>query len=303
VTQHFANLCGVASAALARKLQQRNFTTARALQWLDDGWQIMVALKWDSQRLTIDFTGSGPVHPGSRNATAAVVRSAVLYALRLWLAEDLPLNEGVLDCVDLILPNGFLNPKFADDPAQSPAVVAGNVETSQRVVDTLLKALQVQAGSQGTMNNVIFGSANYGHYETIGGGAGAGAGYAGASGLHTHMTNTAITDMEILEHRYPVRIERFALRKHSGGAGQWLGGDGLTRSYHFLEEATVSLLTEHRSSGPSGLSGGMDGAPGEQTLRTPDGVTTRLPANTTLLVAVGSTLTIHTPGGGGYGRS
>ena len=294
-------MCGVAAAALARKLAQTGFTGATARETLDDGWPISASLTWINQRLTIDFTGSGPVHPGSRNATTAVVRSATLYALRLWLAEDLPLNEGVLEQVDFVLPEGFLNPPFALDPRQSPAVVAGNVETSQRLVDTLLKALQVQAGSQGTMNNVIFGNATYGHYETLGGGAGAGLGYHGASALHTHMTNTAITDVEILEHRYPVRIETFAIRRGSGGIGKWRGGDGLVRAYRFQEPTTISLLTEHRLSGPYGMAGGMAGTCGQQTLTQPNAAVETLPGNTTLLVAAGSLLTLMTPGGGGFG--
>jgi 5-oxoprolinase (ATP-hydrolysing) len=303
VRQHLAHLCQVAAAALPRKLLAIDFTHASATQRLDDGWPISVTIHWDGQRLRIDFTGSGPVHPGSRNATTAVVRSAVLYALRLWLAEDLPLNEGVLEHVDLILPPGFLNPTFSADPRQSPAVVAGNVETSQRVVDTLLQALQVQAGSQGTMNNVIFGNATYGHYETLGGGAGAGEGYAGASALHTHMTNTAITDAEILEHRYPVRIEQFSIRPNTGGNGKWNGGNGLIRAYRFLAETTLSLLTEHRTSGPDGMAGGSSGTAGKQTLTSTNGTTVDLPGNITLQVPPGSLLTMQTPGGGGWGHA
>jgi 5-oxoprolinase (ATP-hydrolysing) len=301
VRQHLRHLCSVAAGALQRKLASVNFTTASALETLDDGWPIQVKLTRNGTRLSIDFTGSGAVHPGSRNATTAVVRSAALYALRLWLAEDIPLNEGVLESVDLVIPTGFLNPTFSADSAQSPAVVAGNVETSQRIVDTLLKALQVQSCSQGTMNNVIFGNAGYGHYETLCGGSGAGSGYAGADGLHTHMTNTAITDAEILEYRYPVRIERFSIRPSSGGEGRWRGGNGIVRSYRFLEPTTISVLTEHRTQGPYALDGGSPGQPGKQTLVHPDGRSEILPGSTTRLVVPGSCLIMETPGGGGFG--
>jgi 5-oxoprolinase (ATP-hydrolysing) len=295
------HLIQAASNALSRKLASVQFTTAQASETLDDGWPIQVSLTYSHGRLQIDFTGSGPVHPQSRNATTAVVRSATLYALRLWLAEDLPLNEGVLESVDLIIPTGFLNPTFATDPSLSPAVVAGNVETSQRLVDTLLKALHVQACSQGTMNNVIFGNHRYGHYETLCGGAGAGPGYDGASGLHTHMTNTAITDSEILEHRYPVLLEQFSLRPNSGGHGQWNGGDGIIRIYRFLEPTTISILTEHRRTGPYGLAGGAAGAPGQQFKIDLQQQRIPLESSTTLEFTAGECLQIETPGGGSYG--
>lgn len=300
--RHFLrHLCSLAAEAMRRKLASTRFTHAKAVEHLDDGWPIAVSLTAANDQLQIDFTGSGPVHPGSRNATTAVVRSATLYALRLWLAEDISLNEGVLENVVITIPSGFLNPPFSEDPSLSPPVVAGNVETSQRIVDTLLKALQVQACSQGTMNNVIFGSTNYGHYETLCGGSGAGDGYAGADALHTHMTNTAITDAEIIEHRYPVRIEQFSIRKGSGGEGEFHGGNGCIRKYQFLESATISVLTEHRSSRPYGLNGGGEGAAGRQTLTDPRGVEISLPGSTTMTIQPGSILTIETPGGGGFG--
>ncbi|RYD37677.1 MAG: 5-oxoprolinase, partial [Verrucomicrobiaceae bacterium] len=294
-------LTAQARRALARTLETAPLTDARAVEALDDGTPIAVSLTKSGGRLTVDFTGSGAVHPGNRNATPAVVRSAVLYVLRLWTGEPIPLNEGFLDLVDLVLPPGFLNPDFAADPAHSPAVVGGNVETSQRVVDTLLHALRLEAGSQGTMNNVIFGNASFGHYETVCGGSGAGPGYAGTDAVHTHMTNTAITDMEILERRYPVRLEEFSIRPHSGGAGAFPGGRGAVRRYHFRAPLTVSLLTEHRLTPPIGLVGGGPGACGGQWLTLPDGARQDLPGTVTLAVEAGTTLHLHTPGGGGWG--
>lgn len=301
IRQHLRRLCQTASQALQRKLAASTLTNAVVEESLDDGWKIRIRLALRDGRISIDFAGSSPVHPGSRNATTAVVRSAVLYALRLWIQEDIPLNEGILDQVELTVPPGFLHPDFSQAPQLSPPVVAGNVETSQRIVDALLKALQLQACSQGTMNNVIFGSDRFGHYETIGGGSGAGPGYAGASGLHTHMTNTAITDVEILEQRYPVRIERFSLRSGSGGAGRWRGGEGLIREYRFLAPLTVSLLTEHRLVAPYGLDGGLPGECGQQELFDPAGNGTVLPGSITLTVSPGELLRIETPGGGGCG--
>ena len=171
-----------------------------------------------------------------------MVRSAVLYVLRLLIAEPLPLNEGILRPVDIRIPPGMLNPPFPDDPAEAPAVVGGNVETSQRVVDTLVKALGLAACGQGTMNNLLFGNERFGFYETVCGGAGAGPGFHGASAVHTHMTNTRITDPEVLEHRYPVRLERFALRRRLGRRRSWRGGDGAVRELTFLEPMSLSLL-------------------------------------------------------------
>ena len=301
ITARFAALTAQAREAFARRLAVVGEFDLRATEHLDDGTPLAVRLTHAGGRLRIDFTGSGPVHPGNRNATTAIVRSAVLYVLRLCTGEAIPLNEGLFDAVDLIIPEGILNPRFAADPHQSPAVVGGNVETSQRLVDTMLRALNLEAGSQGTMNNVIFGSATFGHYETIGGGSGAGPGYAGLSAIHTHMTNTAITDAEIIERRYPVRIEEFSIRRGSGGTGQWPGGDGIVRSYHFLEPLTISLSTEHRKERPFGQDGGGDGAPGRQIL-VRDGIETPLPGTAELHAQPGDLLRMETPGGGGWGR-
>lgn len=286
--------------AFARRLAAAGEFDVSANEQLDDGTPLAVRLTHAGGRLKIDFTGSGPVHPGNRNATAAIVRSAVLYVLRLWTNEPIPLNEGIFDAVDLIIPEGILSPKFSSDPRESPAVVGGNVETSQRLVDAMLRALKLEACSQGTMNNVIFGSATFGHYETIGGGSGAGPGYAGLNAVHTHMTNTAITDAEIIERRYPVRIEEFSIRRGSGGAGAHAGGDGIVRCYHFLEALTVSISTEHRKERPFGLEGGGPGAPGRQILLR-SGTEEVLPGTVEIQVLPGDVLRMETPGGGAWG--
>ncbi|HST60636.1 MAG TPA: hydantoinase B/oxoprolinase family protein, partial [Longimicrobium sp.] len=236
----------------------------RAEERLDDGSPLCVRIDVDGDRAEIRFDGSADVHPGNLNATPAIVRSVVLYVLRLLVREPLPLNEGLLRAVDLHLPPGLLNPPFGDDPARDPAVVGGNTEVSQRLTDTLLKALGAAACSQGTMNNVLWGSDRFGYYETVCGGAGAGPGWDGASAVHTHMTNTRITDPEVVEHRYPVRVERFGVRAGSGGAGAHHGGDGAVRELTFLQPMSLSVLTQHRVEGPYGMAGGLGGAPGRQ---------------------------------------
>jgi 5-oxoprolinase (ATP-hydrolysing) len=249
-----------------------------------------------------DFAGSGAVHAGNLNATRAIVQSAVIYFLRLLLDRPLPLNEGLLAAVRLNIPEGLLNPRFDAAPERCPAVVGGNVETSQRVVDTLIRALGIAACSQGTMNNLIFGNDRYGYYETIGGGAGATPDGPGASGLHTHMTNTRITDPEVLENRYPVRLERFALRRGSGGAGRFCGGEGLIREITFLEPAALSMLTQHRIERPFGLCGGAPGLPGRQTIFGVDGTSRALGGIDSAELSAGDRLRIETPGGGGWGE-
>jgi 5-oxoprolinase (ATP-hydrolysing) len=291
------------AAALARHGEGRY----HAVETLDDGSPLAVTLAIrripapSEGRAVVDFTGSGGVHPGNLNAPPAVVRSAVLYVLRLLLAEDLPLNEGLLDPVEIRLPPGMLNPPFSGDPTKCPAVVGGNVETSQRLVDTLLKALGLLAGSQGTMNNLLFGNDRFGYYETVCGGTGAGPDFDGAAAVHSHMTNTRITDPEVLEHRYPVRLERFAVRQGSGGAGRHRGGDGAVREITFLEPVELSLLSQHRKAGPYGLEGGAPGAPGRQELVRADGTVEELPGIAGRSLAAGDRLILETPGGGGWG--
>jgi len=289
-------------AALAR-LPARSY---EAVERLDDGSPLAVRIDiagpGSDPIATVDFAGSAGVHPGNLNAPPAVVRSAILYVLRLLIAEPLPLNEGILAAVDIRIPPGMLNPPFSEDPALAPAVVGGNIETSQRLVDTLIKALGLAACSQGTMNNVLFGSERFGYYETVCGGAGAGPGFRGASAVHTHMTNTRITDPEVLEHRYPVRLERFAIRAGSGGEGQYRGGDGAVRELTFLAPMSLSLLTQHRVEAPYGMAGGEPGRRGRQRLVRASGETEELSSVDGREVVPGDRLILETPGGGGWGR-
>lgn len=271
-----------------------------ATEFLDDGAPLRVHITIAGDTASIDFTGSSGVHPGNLNATPAIVRSAVIYVLRLMLQESLPLNEGLMRAVRVHIPSGMLNPEFPPEPEQAPAVVGGNVETSQRLVDTLLKALELAACSQGTMNNLLFGNERFGYYETICGGAGAGPGFSSADAVHTHMTNTRITDPEILEWRYPVRLERFGIRRGSGGAGRFSGGDGAIREFTFLEKVSLSLLSQHRQQAPYGLAGGQPGKPGEQRIIRSSGETILLHGIDGCEVEPGDRLIIETPGGGGY---
>ncbi len=294
LNQLYASAARFSGEALAQQLP----SPVRVREVLDDGSEIHIQLGRHGGRFAVDFEGTSPCHPANLHATPAIVRSALIYVIRLLQARDLPLNEGLLDQVDVLLPVCFLNPDF--DAASLPPVVGGNVETSQRLVEALLQAFDLVAGSQGTMNNLIFGNEDVSYYETICGGSGAGPGFRGASGVHSHMTNTAITDPEILEWRYPVRLRRFALRHGSGGNGEWGGGNGVVRELEFLAPLAVSLLTQHRSQGPRGRAGGLDGAPGRQMLIR-EGVSTELDALASVDVGVGDRLVVETPGGGAWG--
>lgn len=258
---------------------------------LDDGTPIAVRLGVEPERLTIDFSGTGAALPGNLNAPRAVTLAAVLYFLRALVGHPIPLNGGCLRHVELHVPEGSVL-----HPPPGKAVAGGNVETSQRVVDVLLAAAGALAGSQGTMNNLTFGDETFGYYETICGGAGAGPDFDGASAVHTHMTNTRITDPEILERRFPVRLVEFSVRRGSGGAGQRRGGDGVIREFEFLRALDVSLLAERRTREPFGLAGGAPGASGRAFLNGEP-----LPGKFALKVQAGDRLRIETPGGGGYG--
>lgn len=289
------------SAQLMRQRLRQCRPCGRAVEKLDDGHRIVVRLEPTSFGLRLDFTGTSAVHPRNLNATQAIVRSAVLYTMRLLLGQEVTLNEGLMEAVELRLPPCLLAPAFVGDAALDPAVVGGNVEISQRLVDALLRALGLAACSQGTMNNFLFGDERFGYYETIAGGAGAVPGRAGASGLHTHMTNTAITDVEVLERRYPVRLLAFERRVGSGGAGRFAGGDGLRREFEFLAPLTISLLAEHRRVAPYGMSGGQPGQCGAQWLWRRRRWQA-LPGALSLQVHAGERLRLETPGGGAWGR-
>ncbi len=277
--------------------------TFAATEFLDDDHQIQVKISLDREKQVFDFTGTSPVHPNNLNANISILYSAILYVLRLLVNKEIPLNDGLMKNVQIILPdNSFLHPDFYDDPFKCPAVVGGNTEVSQRLVDTLLKAFGLAACSQGTMNNFLFGNENFGYYETIGGGVGAGPGFKGRSAVHQHMTNTRITDPEQLERKDPVRLLEFGIRKNSGGDGQFDGGDGIVRKIEFRENLQVTVLGQHRKYAPYGLNGGKDGKPGKHTL-TSNHVLTQLPGICSIQVQKGDILTIETPGGGGYGKS
>ncbi len=275
--------------------------TFEATESLDDGHQIAVKITIQSQKQVFDFTGTSAVHPHNLNANISILHSAILYVLRLLVNKKIPLNDGLMKHVEIILPeNSFLHPHFSDDPLVCPAVVGGNTEVSQRLVDTLLKAFGLAACSQGTMNNFLFGNQHFGYYETIGGGAGAGPDFDGRSAVHQHMTNTRITDPEQLERKYPVRLLEFGIRPHSGGRGKHKGGNGIRRKVMFLDKLQVTLLGQHRKYQPYGLEGGENGLCGAHTLRSGE-VTTALPGIVNFETNEGDILLIETPGGGGFG--
>jgi len=246
---------------------------------------------------TVDFTGTGKENEFNLNAPPAVVRAAVLYVFRCLVAERIPLNDGCIEPIRMIIPE-----KCIINPSPGRAVVGGNVETSQRVVDVLLGALGVAAASQGTMNNLTFGDETFGYYETICGGAGAAENYPGASAVHTHMTNTRITDPEILEMRHPVRLLQFSIRPNSGGSGRWRGGDGVIRHFKFLKNLKISLLSQRRRIAPFGLNHGEAGKVGENIRVRVDGTRVQLEGNASYQAERGEELMICTPGGGGWGE-
>ncbi len=265
---------------------------------LDGGERLVVTLSVDGERGTarVDFTGTSAQSGNNFNAPRAVCTAAVLYVFRTLVDGDIPLNEGCLAPLEIVIPAGSLL-----DPSPPAAVVAGNVETSQAIVDLLYGALGVLADSQGTMNNFTFGDADCQYYETIAGGAGAGPGFDGASGVQTHMTNSRLTDPEVLESRLPVLLREFRYRRGSGGAGRWRGGDGLVRRIEFRRPLEAAILANNRRHAPRGLDGGGDGACGRTTVERTDGTVTVLGATDAVRVAAGDAIVIETPGGGGFG--
>ncbi|MBL1264533.1 hydantoinase B/oxoprolinase family protein [Methylomicrobium sp. RS1] len=267
-------------------------------QVMDDGAKIRVEISIDREqrRARIDFSGTSEQLASNFNAPAAVCKAAVLYVFRTLVQDDIPLNAGCLKPLDIMIPEGsLLNPSY---PA---AVVAGNVETSQMIVDTLYGALGVLAASQGTMNNFTFGNGRYQYYETICGGAGAGRGFDGCSAVHTHMTNSRITDQEVLEWRFPVLLNEFSIREHSGGEGRWRGGDGAVRRIRFLEPMTAGILSGRRRAAPFGLDGGKAGMPGVNRVIRREGTIEVVPGCAQIEMASGDQFQIETPGGGGCG--
>ncbi|RMF27329.1 MAG: hydantoinase B/oxoprolinase family protein, partial [Bacteroidetes bacterium] len=302
VHHYMAALKESAAGALEQALEPYRGRELSAEERLDDGSPLRVRIHVGPEKVRFDFTGTAPRHPFNLNANLAIVNSVVIYVLRLLCRRPVPLNEGLMQRVELHLPeDSLLHPRFPEDPARCPAVVGGNTEVSQRLVDTLLKAFGLAACSQGTMNNFLFGNERYSYYETIGGGVGAGEGFHGRSAVHQHMTNTRITDPEELEFRFPVRLRAFSIRKGSGGAGKWRGGDGIVRELEFLEAMEFTLLTQHRVESPYGLQGGSPGKVGAQYLLTPDGRTRPLKGIEGGTVEPGARIRIETPGGGGYG--
>jgi 5-oxoprolinase (ATP-hydrolysing) len=267
---------------------------------LDNGARLRVSVRVDPARRSacIDFGGTSAQLPNNFNAPRAITTAAVLYVFRTLVDDDIPLNAGCLKPLQIILPDAcMLNP-------QSPAaVVAGNVETSTCLTNALFGALGVMAASQCTMNNFTFGNALYQYYETVAGGSGAGPEFAGVSVVQTHMTNSRLTDPEILEFRFPVRLESFAIRTGSGGAGRWRGGEGGVRRIRFLEAMTASILSNGRRYGAFGLDGGEAGAVGENWIERADGTVERLGHLAQVDMRPGDTFAIATPGGGGYGRN
>jgi 5-oxoprolinase (ATP-hydrolysing) len=265
---------------------------------MDSGARIVVAISIDRARraATIDFTGTSLQQPTNFNAPSAVCKAAVLYVFRTLVDDDIPMNEGCLKPLSIVIPEGsMLAPRY---PA---AVVAGNVETSQAITDALYGALGVLAASQGTMNNFTFGNAVYQYYETIAGGAGAGPDFDGASVVQTHMTNSRLTDPEVLEWRFPVRLETFAIRRGSGGVGAHCGGDGGARRIRFLEPMTAVILANRRRVAPFGVAGGAPGAVGRNWVERADGRREEFGATAAVAMAPGDAFVIETPGGGGYG--
>ncbi|QYX58128.1 hydantoinase B/oxoprolinase family protein [Roseovarius sp. SCSIO 43702] len=265
---------------------------------LDSGARIEVRISVDrdAREATLDFTGTSPQDDGNYNAPLSICRAVALYVFRTLVGSDIPLNEGCLKPLNLIVPEGsFINPAY---PA---AVIAGNTEVSQSIADALYGALGVIAGSQGTMNNHIWGNERFQNYETICGGTGAGPDFDGTDAVHSHMTNTRMTDPEVLEWRFPVRVEQFTIRRGSGGAGKHRGGDGIIRRLKFLEPMTTTVLTSHRVVPPSGLNGGKPGKVGRNAIERADGRVEELQGNDMADVDSGDVFVMETPGGGGYG--
>ncbi len=292
--EYLQTTASVAVQNLITTLENKSFAVE-----LDNGGKLILNITVDkiNQKAKLDFTGTSSQGKDNFQAPLAITKAAVLYVLRCLVEEDIPLNSGCFKPIELIVPKGCLL-----NPISPAAVVAGNVETSQALCNLLLGALGIMSASQGTMNNLTFGDEKYQYYETIAGGSGAGNGFNGTDGIQTHMTNSRLTDPEILEQRYPVQLELFSIRKGSGGLGRWIGGNGLLRKFRFLSPMTVSILSGSRLIPPFGLAGGMPGATGFDQLELIDGQKKLLKGSSSIQVTSGEALLIATPGGGGYGE-
>jgi 5-oxoprolinase (ATP-hydrolysing) len=287
------------AAESVRRVIDRLHDSAFSIE-TDQGTTIKVRIEVDKKKreATVDFTGTSPQQPTNFNAPEPVTRAAVLYVFRVMVDDDIPMNAGCLRPIRIIIPKkSMLTPEF---PA---AVVAGNVETSQEVTNCLFAALGAMAAAQGTMNNLNFGNARYQYYETICSGSPAGPGFPGTDAVHTHMTNTRLTDPEILEFRYPVLLEDFHIRKDSGGRGRWNAGSGIRRTIRFLEKMECTILSGHRRVPPFGLAGGGDGQVGENWVRRKDGRMEKLEGCDATVIDAGEAIIIQTPTAGGYGKS
>jgi 5-oxoprolinase (ATP-hydrolysing) len=284
---------------LSMKNNLAEVDSIKAVDYMDDGTPICLKLTIDRTdgSATFDFEGTGPEVYGNTNAPIAITSSAIIYCLRCLVNTNIPLNQGCLKPITVKVPDQCIL-----NPSETAAVVGGNVLTSQRITDVVLKAFKACAASQGCMNNLTFGNDSFGYYETIAGGAGAGPTWAGQSGIHTHMTNTRITDPEVFESRYPVFLREFSIREESGGLGKYRGGDGVIRDIEFLEPLEVSIISERRSRKPYGMEGGEDGESGVNLLIYPDGRTVNFGGKNAANVPAHARLRILTPGGGGYGN-
>jgi 5-oxoprolinase (ATP-hydrolysing) len=301
VTAYMRHVQDNAAEAVRRVLDRFAGTAGaprRFRQELDDGSAIVVGVTIDrvARRAVVDFSGTSPQRADNFNAPEAVTTAAVLYVFRALVDADIPLNAGCLAPIDIVIPPGTML-----SPAWPAAVAAGNVETSQAVTSALLGALGAAAASQGTMNNLTFGNERYQYYETLCGGAGAGPGWDGCSAVHTHMTNSRLTDPEVLEWRYPVRVDEFRVRTASGGEGAHRGGDGVVRRLRFLEPLTAAIVSSSRRVPPYGLAGGLPGARGRNAVERADGAVEELPGVAQTQMEPGDVLVVETPGGGGFG--
>jgi 5-oxoprolinase (ATP-hydrolysing) len=266
---------------------------------MDTGQIIKVEIRPNikERSVTVDFTGTSEQHKGNYNAPEAITRAVILYVFRTLVGKNIPLNEGCLAPINIVVPKGSML-----SPLAPAAVIAGNTEVSQATCNALYGALGRLAASQGTMNNFVWGNARFQNYETIAGGTGAGDGFAGCDAVQSHMTNTRMTDPEILEKRFPVRLEEFSIRQGSGGQGTYDGGNGSLRRICFLEPVTVTTLCGSRTIAPFGMAGGHNGEVGKNRVIWPDGVIEDLAGNDERLLTAGAVYEMLTPGGGGWGK-